>query len=115
MLCRLYRFSIERHIVSADYYAMSVLLTDCPVIVRRARAARLIHLAWYAERRKYWSLPLNLRWLEISVRSAEAFCAGGGRKVVAWGTCAEYDWAYSCYREDTTPCVPVSIVANREP
>lgn len=82
---------------------------DCAAVVQRARATHLIHLAWYAEHGMYWASPLNLRWLEASVHLVEAFCLAGGQKVVAAGTCAEYDWSYGYCREDTTPLAPASM------
>lgn len=82
---------------------------DCLAAVQRARATHLIHLAWYAEHGHYWESPLNLRWLEASIRLVEAFCSAGGQKVVAAGTCAEYDWSYGYCREDTTPLAPASM------
>lgn len=84
-------------------------LDDCSSAVQRAQATHLIHLAWYAEHGNYWASPLNLRWLEASVRLVEAFCLVGGQKVVAAGTCAEYDWSYGYCREDTTPLAPASM------
>lgn len=82
---------------------------DCAAVVQRARATHLIHLAWYAEHGMYWASPLSLRWLEASVHLIEAFCLAGGQKVVAAGTCAEYDWSYGYCREDTTPLAPTSM------
>lgn len=94
----------------ADYIQADLLqVDDCTAIAQRARATHLIHLAWYAEHGKYWASPLNLRWLEASVRLVEAFCSAGGQKVVAAGTCAEYDWSCGYCREDTTPLSPASM------
>lgn len=78
-------------------------------IVQCARASHLLHLAWYAEHGQYWNSFLNLRWVEGSVRLVEAFCAAGGQKVVAAGTCAEYDWAFGFCREDSTPLNPATL------
>ena len=82
---------------------------DCSAVVQRARATHLLHLAWYAEHGTYWTSPLNLRWLEASVRLVETFCSAGGQKVVAAGTCAEYDWSCGYCHEDTTPLTPASM------
>ena len=82
---------------------------DCSAVVQRARATHLLHLAWYAEHGAYWTSPLNLRWLEASVRLVETFCSAGGQKVVAAGTCAEYDWSCGYCHEDTTPLTPTSM------
>jgi nucleoside-diphosphate-sugar epimerase len=82
---------------------------DYKGLVQRAGASHLIHLAWYAEHGQYWTSPLNLRWVEASVRLVEAFCAAGGQKVVTAGTCAEYDWSYGFCREDLTPLSPATL------
>lgn len=78
-------------------------------LVQKASATHLLHLAWYAEHGKYWSSPLNLRWVEASVKLVEAFCKNGGKKVVVSGTCAEYDWSYGYLQEDVTPLKPSSL------
>lgn len=76
---------------------------DFPSIVRVARATHLLHLAWYAEHGKYWTSPLNLRWVDATTRLIDAFCAAGGGHVVVAGSCAEYDWSHGYCREDATP------------
>jgi nucleoside-diphosphate-sugar epimerase len=102
------RFRPAEH--SGDFIQADLLQTDdCSAVVQRAKATHLLHLAWYAEHGAYWRSPLNLRWLEASVRLVEAFCSAGGQKVVAAGTCAEYDWSYGNCREDTTPLTPASM------
>ncbi len=98
----------------ADYegafITADLLQPEAPaLVIDRARATHLIHLAWYTEHGAYWNSPLNLRWLEATVRLAEAFCAAGGEKLIAAGTCAEYDWAAGFCREDTTPLVPATL------
>ncbi|MBU0750994.1 MAG: NAD(P)-dependent oxidoreductase [Gammaproteobacteria bacterium] len=82
---------------------------DCASVVKHAQATHLMHLAWYAEHGAYWTSPLNMRWLNSSVRLAEAFCAAGGQKIVAAGSCAEYDWSYGYCREDITPLIPATL------
>ena len=45
--------------ISAD-----LLLTDSfDQILKTAQASHLIHLAWFAEHGKYWSSPLNDKWV----------------------------------------------------
>jgi nucleoside-diphosphate-sugar epimerase len=68
-----------------------------------------LHLAWYTEYGKYWTSPLNLRWMEATVRLVEAFCHAGGQQVVVAGTCAEYDWSYGYCQEDSTPLNPTTL------
>jgi nucleoside-diphosphate-sugar epimerase len=72
-------------------------------------ATHLLHLAWYAEHGRYWTSPENVRWVAATRGLVETFCAGGGRKVVVAGTCAEYDWSGGVCREGETPLAPASI------
>ena len=93
-----------------DFITADLLQPEAPaLVIDCARATHLIHLAWYTEHGAYWNSPLNLRWLDASVRLAEAFCAAGGDKLIAAGTCAEYDWASGYCREDTSPLVPSTL------
>lgn len=82
---------------------------DFAGLLRRAGATHLLHLAWYAEHGRYWTSPLNLRWVEATVRLVEAFCQAGGSRVVVAGTCAEYDWRCGYCREDDTPLAPATL------
>lgn len=84
-------------------------MTDFAMLLRETQATHLLHLAWYAKHGKYWTSPLNLRWVEASVRLVEAFCAAGGQHVVVAGTCAEYDWTHGYCREDSTPLNPATL------
>lgn len=97
--------------VATENFIQADLLTqqDFSGLVRAARASHLLHLAWYAEHGKYWTSPLNLRWVEATVRLAEAFYEGGGQSIVAAGTCAEYDWASGYCREDASPLAPATL------
>lgn len=81
-------------------------------MLHEARASHLLHLAWYAEYGKYWNSPLNLRWVDSTLRLLQAFTEQGGRHVVVAGTCAEYDWLgsnHSLLDEVNTPLVPASL------
>lgn len=83
---------------------------DMASVLCEAQASHLLHLAWYAEYGKYWDSPLNLRWVDASLRLLQAFTEQGGRHVVMAGTCAEYDWCgEGLLYEDTTPLNPASL------
>lgn len=97
-------------VAAQDFIEADLLASpDFAALMRQARATHLLHLAWYAEHGRYWTSPLNLRWVDASVRLVEAFCAAGGRHVVAAGTCAEYDWAQGYCREDAGALAPASL------
>ncbi|MBK9238269.1 MAG: NAD(P)-dependent oxidoreductase [Rhodoferax sp.] len=89
---------LEVDFIQADLLTSSNL----SAMVQASRASHLLHLAWFAEHGVYWTSPLNLRWVEASVRLVEAFCAHGGQQVVLAGSCAEYDWTEGYCREDHT-------------
>jgi nucleoside-diphosphate-sugar epimerase len=93
-----------------EFIEADLLQADaCVDVVARAHCTHLIHMAWYAEHGQYWASPLNLRWVEASVRLVEAFCAAGGQHVAAAGTCAEYDGSVGYCREDSSPLVPATL------
>ena len=93
-----------------DFIEADLLATeDFAALVKASGATHLLHLAWYAEHGKYWTSPLNLRWVEATTRLVEAFCEAGGQRVVVAGTCAEYDWSQGCCREDGTPLNPATL------
>lgn len=94
----------------ADFIETDLLAApDFAALVKKSEATHLLHLAWYAEHGKYWTAPLNLRWVEATTRLIEAFCEAGGQKAVVAGTCAEYDWSHGYCREDSTPLNPATL------
>lgn len=61
-------------------------------VLAAAAPTHLLHLAWYAEPGAFWDAGENAAWVAATVSLADAFAAGGGRRAVLAGTCAEYDW-----------------------
>lgn len=61
----------------------------------RARVAgvapRLIHCAWEVEHTTFWTSAANADWHAASLDLVRQFQAAGGTRVLALGTCAEYD------------------------
>ncbi len=85
-------------------------LGDFKNLVAQVNATHLLHLAWCAEHGAYWTSPLNLRWVDASIKLAEAFCKSEkSRHVIMAGTCAEYDWSYGYCTEDLTPLKPETL------
>lgn len=78
-------------------------------IVREANATHLLHLAWYAEHRKFWTSPENLAWVGASLALVRAFREAGGLRFVGAGTCAEYDWRHGLCVEGVTPTEPSTL------
>lgn len=78
-------------------------------LLQRVQPALLLHLAWYAVPQKFWDSPENLNWVRCSMDLLESFTENGGERLVAAGTCAEYDWSFGECVEDTTPTHPATL------
>ncbi len=61
-------------------------------IVARIKATHLLHLAWDTRHGVFWSSPDNIDWIVSSKLLLQAFIENGGKRVVAAGSCAEYEW-----------------------
>ena len=76
--------------------------------VERAGASHLLHLAWHGgDPAARWHGPENIRWAAATLDLVDDFARAGGRRVLAVGSCAEYDWSRPLLREDT-PLNPAS-------
>lgn len=84
--------------------------TQARAVVERVRPTHLLHLAWYAAPGEFWTSTENFRWVQSSLDLFEAFAAAGGHRVVAAGTCAEYEWGGDepC-SESGTPLRPATL------
>jgi nucleoside-diphosphate-sugar epimerase len=71
--------------------------------------SHLLHLAWYAKPKEYWTSPLNIEWVYSSIHLLNAFIKARGQRAVLTGTCAEYDWQQRHCKELSTPCLPVTL------
>jgi len=60
-------------------------------LLAEADAPRLIHCAWQVEHGAFWTSPANADWRVASRALVAGFLARGGHRVIALGTCAEYD------------------------
>jgi nucleoside-diphosphate-sugar epimerase len=97
-------------VLASNFFQVDLLgSVDFDELVKSSKSTHLLHLAWYAEHGKYWTSPLNLRWIDATVRLTEAFCLAGGQQVVLAGTCAEYDWSYGYCSEANTPLNPATL------
>ena len=74
--------------------------------VRSIAATHLLHFAWYAVPKRFWTSLENYRWVGATMDLAAAFAEAGGTRIVAAGSCAEYDWRFGCCREEVTPIAP---------
>lgn len=76
--------------------------------VRAIGATHLVHLAWHPGR-DFWTASENLDWVAASLRLVRAFAAGGGRRAVVAGSCAEYGWRPERLDEAASPIAPVML------
>ena len=81
------------------------LLDDHAVsgLLDRVRPTYLLHLAWITRPQIYMTAPENQRWLESGRAMFRLATDLGCRRIVAAGSCAEYDWAHSPCNERLTP------------
>ncbi len=87
-----------------DHRAVTALLSTL-------KPESLLHLAWDVTPGTYVTSLDNLRWVQSTLALARAFVAFGGRRLVAAGSAAEYDWHAGVCDERTTPLAPASLYA----
>ncbi|MDE0828708.1 MAG: NAD(P)-dependent oxidoreductase [Vicinamibacterales bacterium] len=104
----------QRRSVHGEQWHTADLLdvTSRQELLQHVRPERLLHLAWTVEHGRFWHDPVNLEWVDATCALAEEFAAVGGHRLVAAGTCAEYDWSamgeQPC-QEFETPCRPNTL------
>lgn len=75
------------------WHAGDLLTPGCAgKLMQELRPTHLLHLAWDVGD-GFWSSSANLSWVVATLSLVEAFATAGGRRVVAAGSCAEYDWS----------------------
>jgi nucleoside-diphosphate-sugar epimerase len=74
--------------------------------VERVRPECAIHLAWYAVPGKYWNAPENLGCVSMTLSLAQMLAEAKCSRLVAAGSCAEYDWDHGFLSEAVTPLKP---------
>lgn len=78
-------------------------------VIHQIKPSHLLHLSWCTQPGKYWTSPENLAWVRASLSLFEQFVEAGGSRVVAAGSCAEYDWQYGFCSELLTPLRPDTL------
>jgi len=97
-----------------------VLWHECDVLragssralLGQIRPDSLLHLAWYAVPGSFWEAHENVEWLRASLEMLAAFTDSGGRRLVAAGTCAEYDCSGGQCIEEITSLSPTTLYAT---
>lgn len=73
-------------------------------------ATHLLHFAWYVEHGKFWTSERNVAWLKASLNLFENFLANDGVRIVASGTCVEYELDTDDFlNEFSTPLKPQTL------
>src|SRR5882757_8452241 len=62
-------------------------------LMEGVKPSHLLHFAWIATPRVYWTSPENYQWLAASQHLMQSFQFHGGVRAVMAGSCAEYDWS----------------------
>src|SRR5262249_4666844 len=81
-------------------------------LMAKIKPSFLLHLAWYVEHGDFWRSSENLRWVTTSLNLVQEFIKNGGERLVAAGTCAEYDWTESLCSEASTAIKPNSLYGS---
>lgn len=95
---------------NATWYDADLLdPASCSALIRDIRPSHLIHSAWETTHGAFWDAESNLKWLEAGKSLFSEFCAAGGERIVACGTCAEYNGAPNPLRESDDTSNPASL------
>ena len=70
--------------------------------------SHLLHFAWSMVPGGAAPAQEHVRWVQATLELVRTFAEVGGTRVVAAGSCAEYDWRYGYCVENLTPLVPRS-------
>jgi nucleoside-diphosphate-sugar epimerase len=98
----------DPHVRGVSHHPVDLLGVADFGAVRDIGATHLVHLAWHPER-NFWTAPENIDWAAASLRLVRAFVAGGGRRVVVAGSCAEYAWRAEPLDETASPLAPTTL------
>jgi nucleoside-diphosphate-sugar epimerase len=78
-------------------------------VIRQVQPEFLLHLAWYAVPGKFWEARENIDWVRASLELLSAFAANRGKRVIAAGSCAEYESNAGECLEVETPLLPATL------
>jgi nucleoside-diphosphate-sugar epimerase len=78
-------------------------------VIESVRPTHVLHLAWYAAPRAFWTAPENLDWVRASLALMRAFDQAGGERFVGAGSGAEYAPSTLDCDERSTPLAPSTL------
>jgi len=99
--------------IKADLLSLSqTAMTE----IMKCGADALLLLAWETENGKFWHARSNANWCAQTIALSQVFLESGGRRIVAAGTCVEYNPPNDgpCLAKTTpiSPNFPYSISKN---
>lgn len=68
-----------------------------------------LHLAWITKHGDFWASEANHAWEAATADLIARFFSNGGRRVVAAGSCTEYDWTRGGVFSEHAPLVPHTV------
>lgn len=68
-----------------------------------------VHLAWVTQHGEFWTSKANNAWEVATTDLVARFFSNGGRRVVAAGSCTEYDWTRGGVFSEHAPLAPHTI------
>jgi nucleoside-diphosphate-sugar epimerase len=93
-----------------SWHELDLLRPGYPAeLFSKVRPNYLLHLAWYAVPGKFWEAQENIEWVRGSLEVLRAFADNGGIRMVAAGSCAEYDCSAGECTEHNTPLRPTTL------
>ena len=81
-------------------------------LIDQVRPDSILHLAWYSEHGKFWEAMENLDWVRASLELLHSFADSGGKRIVAAGSCAEYNSMAGECIENSTPLRPETLYGS---
>ncbi len=94
---------------SANWYTADLLDEEqVSDLIDSIQPTHLLHCAWFAVPRTYWTAVENFHWVRAGLHLLETFASHGGQRFVGVGSCAEYDWRFGSLSEATTPLNPAT-------
>jgi nucleoside-diphosphate-sugar epimerase len=101
---------LDMAIPNICWHQLDLLQPGCAAeLLRQLRPDYALHLAWYAIPGKFWEARENLDWVQASIEFLCAFADQGGKRIVAAGTCAEYNSSAGECVENVTPLLPATL------
>jgi nucleoside-diphosphate-sugar epimerase len=78
-------------------------------VIEQVQPEFLLHLAWYAVPGIFRQARENMDWVRASLELLSAFAANNGKRVIAAGSCSEYEINPGECFEEQTPLFPATL------